>query len=68
MLGAVSRTNYTPWTTKALRCSRIMNQGALFSSAQDSRQDAGAAATVYDRNHNDRLFIWRVCNKKIAYD
>jgi hypothetical protein len=45
-----------------------MNLAALFSSAQDCRDDAGAAATMNYRDHNDRLFIWGVCNKEIAHD
>lgn len=68
MSGILSRSNYTPWTTMALRCSRIMNLDALLSSAQDSRHDAGAAATMNHGNHNDRLFIRRIGDKKFAHD
>lgn len=40
----------------------------LSSGAQDCRHDAGAPATVNDRDHKDRFFIWRISDKKIAND
>jgi hypothetical protein len=48
--------------------SRFMNLAALLSSTQDCRHDAGAAATMNYRDHNDRLFVRRISNKEVVHN